>query len=91
MDNKYYLTINDPHYTEEYFNLLESGVNSDETILIIEHTIPSTVVSPPTVPKDIYRDGFQLVLGQQQSKRITDNVMYHATRKKHMRPSSTIL
>ena len=63
MDNKYYLNIKDPDYTEDYFNLLDSGVNSDEIILTTKHTIPLTVASPPTVPKDIYQDQFQLVSG----------------------------
>ena len=89
VDDEYYLNINDPGYTEDYFNLLESGVDSDKIILTTEHTIPSTIVSPPTISKDINRDRFQLVLRQQQPKRITDNAMYYTTRKEHVGPSST--
>ena len=60
LDDKYYLNISDPDYTEDYFNLLESGVNSDKIILTIEQSTPLTVISPPTVPKDINQDGFNL-------------------------------
>ena len=53
MNDKYYLNINDSGYTEDYFYLFESGVDSDKMILTTEHTIPSTIVSPPTELKDI--------------------------------------
>ena len=58
VDDEHYLNINDPGSIEDYFNLLESGVDSDKTILTTEHVIPLKTISPQTGPKDIDRDGF---------------------------------
>ena len=66
-------------------------MGSDKIILTTKHTIPLIIVSPPTGPKDIDQAGLRLVLGQQQSKYITDDGLYCAVVKEQVGSPSTRL
>ena len=42
----YYLNIEDKKFTDNYFNLLESGVDGDKITFTTGHALPSTTQTP---------------------------------------------